>query len=76
MNTVKWSEQRPPHDIWVWASYDDEKWSLVKTCKRGCCVHSSFGTMVLPKFWYLATLEEGIKEQEAWDNMPQIDNFY
>ena len=72
-----WSEKRPPYDIWVWANYSlNEKWSLVKTCKRGCCVYSLSGTMVLPRFWYLATPGEGIKEQEVWDNTSQIDfNF-
>ena len=76
INLFLWTENPPPKNTWVWAKYrEDEKWQLLKTCKRGCCVHSSFGTMILPVFWYRATEEEGLKEQDTWNKLPQI-NLY
>lgn len=77
LNTYfNWQDSAPPKNTWVWAKYNpNEKWQMVKTCQRGCCVHSLFGNMVLPTYWYLATIEEGIQEQAKWNKQPQIDFF-
>lgn len=74
-NQILWSEN-PPINTWVWAKYQEcEQWQLLKTCKKGCCVYSAFGTMVLPVFWCLATQEEGIEEQNKWNQLSKI-NLY
>lgn len=73
---IDWSTQSPPKNTWVWAIYkSDDAWQIFKTCKRGCCVYSFIGTMTLPKFWYLATIEEGLIEEDKWKNTPEIDMF-
>lgn len=77
--TFLWQEKTPPVNTFVWAKYSQlDNWQLVKTCKRGCCVESMIGNMVLPSMWYLATEQEAQAEQEKWDNAPQIDleNLY
>lgn len=74
-----WCEKTPPVSTFVWAKYrEEDNWQIVKTCKRGCCVESMLGNMVLPTMWYLATQNEAKYEQEKWDNAPQIDieNLY
>lgn len=54
-----WSEKTPPRNHWVAAQYGVlEPVQIVKTCRHGCCVHSMFGTMVLPRYWRDATAEE------------------
>lgn len=75
---IEWSKQSPPKNTWVWAIYKPgDNWQLLQTCQRGCCVHSFIGTMTLPAFWYLATQEEGLNEEESWKNRPQVDvDFY
>lgn len=74
--TFLWREKTPPINTFVWAKYSEtdiqEKWQLVKTCKRGCCVYSLLGSMMLPTLWYLATTEQAQAEQEIWDNLPQL----
>lgn len=78
---LDWSKKSPPTNTWVWATYqtdnlnNHEHWQLLKTCKKGCCVHSSIGTMALPKLWYLATLEEGMKEESYWKHFSTINSF-
>ena len=75
----QWSKNPPPTSTWVWVKYrlndDNESWQLVKTCKRGCCVYSAFGTMTLPALWYLATEEEGKNEETSWSKIPPINFF-
>lgn len=74
-----WNQNTPPKNTWVWAKYksndDNENWQLLKTCKRGCCVYSAFGTMTLPSVWYLATEAEGIAEDTKWKKIPKINLF-
>lgn len=74
----KWSKTPPPKSTWVWASYENDDWQIVKTCKHGCCVQSLFGSMMLPSIWYLATEDEGNKEQDVWSSIKPIDlaNIY
>lgn len=69
-----WSQERPARDTWVWMKFSlEDEWRLVKTCKRGCCVYSELGTLILPNFWKPATDAEGATEQASWDAMPEID---
>jgi len=54
-----WKDDPPPRDTLVMARYRlasmDEKWQLVRTCKRGCCVfpepNDGMGSQILPKYW-------------------------
>ncbi len=71
MNVFDWNQLAPPKDEWVWAAYSLEKkdWMLVKTCRHGCCVHSIFGNMLLPNFWYFPSLEEVEKEKKEWEKI-------
>lgn len=75
----QWKQYPPPKNMWIWAKYqcnnDNESWQLLKTCKRGCCVYSYFGNMILPSLWSLATEKEGIEEEDKWKNFPQINLF-
>lgn len=65
-----WSENPPPLQTWVWVKYKlvGDNWQLVRTCRRGCCVHSLCGCMTLPKYWRLATEAEATAEQALWNN--------
>lgn len=68
-----WNKVSPPKNTWVWAVYKlEDDWQLLKTCKRGCCVHSLIGTMALPNFWYFATEEEGLQEELIRNIQPQF----
>ena len=55
-----WTEQAPPRQTWVAARYGiAEPDLIVKTCKHGCCVQDpGFGSLVLPRYWRLATEAE------------------
>ena len=67
---LDWRVWTPPRLTWVWALYREaDKPQLVKTCRHGCCVHSFFGCMVLPRYWRLASEEEGATEQAEWDKL-------
>jgi hypothetical protein len=59
MTMQKLSAVAPPVNTWIFGSYtDDDHAQILLTCKKGCCVHSSIGCMVLPTYWRLATPEE------------------
>lgn len=65
---LDWSVWTPPRRTWVWAiCREGDKPQLVKTCRHGCCVHSFFGSMLLPRWWRAATEAEGAAEQAEWD---------
>jgi len=53
-------EELPPKQTWIAVRYsvlDSER--IVKTCNRGCCVIDPlFGSMILPRYWRLATDKE------------------
>jgi hypothetical protein len=63
-----WREAPPPRDTLVMGRYaltgtdHMTRWSLYRTCKRGCCVfphpNDGMGSMVLPKYWREPTPEE------------------
>lgn len=62
-----WRENPPPRDAvvmarWALTGLFAASWQLVKTCKRGCCVHpypsDGMGSMTLPKYWREPTPEE------------------
>lgn len=66
-----WRENPPPRETVVMAKYAltagqrgewSATWQLVKTCKRGCCVHpypsDGMGSLLLPKYWREPTVEE------------------
>lgn len=69
-----WRDDPPPRSTFVWARYRlAEKWHLVKTCRRGCCVYDGMGTLILPRFWREATEVEAAQEQAVWNAMKPID---
>lgn len=72
-----WREKIPPVDTFVWVKYSEtdskENWQIVKTCKRGCCVSTSFGNMILPTLWCLTTQQEAEQEQKNWDTLSTIN---
>lgn len=71
---LDWRVWTPPRTTWVWALFrEGEKPTLVKTCRQGCCVHSWMGSMVLPRWWRLASEEDGAAEQARWAAMPKIN---
>lgn len=72
-----WRENKPPISTWVWGIYRaGEKPQLVLTCKRGCCVYSDFGCMILPAYWHPATEAEGVAAQAEYDKpRVSIDPF-
>lgn len=72
---LAWSVWPPPRNTWVWAIYDNHKEGpqLLLTCRRGCCIHSAWGCMLLPNWWRLATEEEGAAERKRWDERPKLN---
>jgi hypothetical protein len=70
-----WRENPPPRNTWVWAKFKltKDKWIMVKTCKRGCCVYHFGEALILPKFWRDATPEEIAAEEEACSKIKPID---
>lgn len=70
-----WRDDPPPRDTYVWARYTltQDKWQMVKTCKRGCCVYAFGCSMVLPKFWAEATPEEAASEDRDRSAIKPID---
>lgn len=76
-DTFLWCVKTPPVNTFVWVKYSEtdpqENWQIVKTCKRGCCVATSFGNMILPTLWCLATKQEAEQEQKNWDNLSPIN---
>lgn len=72
------SKLSPPVDTWIWACYesvinDKSQWQLLKTCKRGCCVQSSIGSMIIPVFWYQAAEKDALTEQKNWENISSMN---
>jgi hypothetical protein len=74
MDWNNWRENPPPRLTWVWAAYSESgEQRIVKTCRQGCCVHTEFGTMLLPAYWIPTTEKEAEAELARWNAMPQID---
>lgn len=55
-------QQKPPTSTVIRVRYSvNDPWFVVQTCRHGCCVHGTLGSMVLPTWWKPA--EPGDAEQ-------------
>ena len=72
-----WEDIKPPIDTYVMASYGVmDELKLVKTCRRGCCIYSDGFSMLLPRYWRLATENEIEKEKLRQHHMVDYSSLY
>lgn len=63
-----------PLDTWIVGRHNiSDADNIVLSCKKGCCVHSELGCMVLPRYWRYATDSEITVEKERLAAIKPID---